>query len=300
MNIDDYINLAATQGPNMSQSPTSGGSDEYTPPPQGVALLRFVGYVEVGQRREDFKGDVKVKDKVKLIFELHGKNYPVKEVNGVQFPQRITITESISFHEKSNFKKLFLAMRNGDESITHMAQLLGRAFKGRVFHKSWVGNDGKTKTFARLRDDTGYSIGPAVAEDPETGETRVLNVPAALSELRLFLWKFADKKMWDSLYIDGSYGDGRTKNIFQDEIKQALNFTGSAIDRVLNQGGVSEALEATSTAPVQQAAAQRPTSFRPGGFTRQPAAPTRPVVEAFDTTPPQLDDSGFGDDDIPF
>ena len=291
MNINDYINIAVSQGPNMNKSASNNSQEEYQPPAEGVALLRFVGYIEIGQRREEFKGDVKVRDKVKLIFELHGKNYPVKETAEGPQAQRITITESLSFHEKSNFKKLFLSMRNGDESITHMAQLLGKPFKGRVSHKSFTGSDGKQKTFARLRDDVGYNIGPAVAEDPETGETRALNVPKALSELRLFLWKFADKKMWDSIYIDGQYGDGRSKNIFQNDITQALNFKGSAIDRVLNQGGVQDALQDVDLTPKTEE--KKPTHYDPANrFARRSVVVDKPEV-------PSLDKSQ-SEDDIEF
>lgn len=232
MDYSSYINQAATKGPDMTKSNSGGGGSDYTPPPPGPVMLRFVGYIEVGERKETFSGQEKTKDKVKLIFECHGKNYPNND--------RITITETLSTHDKSNFRKIFLSMRGGDSSVTHMAQLLGRGFRGRITHHNFTGRDGKKKIYARLRDDNGYNIFPPTVEDLDTGEIKMINVPEAVSKTRLFLWNFCDKAMWDSLYIDGQYSDGRTKNIFQEEIKQATNFRGSKIDMVLNGGGAFE------------------------------------------------------------
>lgn len=274
IDLDKYINLAATQGPDMSaENKSSGGTGEYTPPVAGAVLLRFIGYIEIGQRREDYKGEVKIKDKVKLLFELHGRNYPVKETEDGLVAQRITITESISYHEKSNFKRLFLAMRNNDVSITHMAQMLGKGFRGRIYHKEFVGQDGQKKVFARLRDDNGYSIGPALAEDPETGEVKTIRIPECVSQPKVFLWRHADKAMWDNLYIDGEYSDGKSKNLFQNDITQAINFKGSAVDSLLNSSGIDEALSQYNTAPVVE-------SKRAFGFTS--SRPPQDFSDPFD------------------
>src|SRR5690606_5501012 len=136
----------AKTGPNMQEAQKGGG--DYTPPPAGACLLRFIGYVEVGKQKSTYKGQTKIKDKVQLIFELHGKNYPPRVTDdGEKIPHRIKITETLSLSEKANFFKLFNAMRNGREDITHMAQMLGEPFRGRVFH-----NEGKEgRVFANLR-----------------------------------------------------------------------------------------------------------------------------------------------------
>lgn len=218
----------AKTGPNMQQAQKGGG--DYEPPVAGACLLRFIGYIEIGKQESSYKGQVKVKDKVQLIFEVHGKNYPPKEIDGELYPHRIKITETLSLSEKANFYKLFNAMRNGREDITHMAQMLGEPFRGRIYH-SEPSKDGRV--YARLRNDAGYSIAPPYIEDAETGESRKVKVPEAISPLRLFVWDMASKEMWDSLFIDGEYEEGKTKNVFQEAIANAKNFPGSAIHQLL-------------------------------------------------------------------
>lgn len=264
MDIQKYINQAVQQGPDMSKAQTSsGGGSGYTPPPEGPVLLRFVGYIEIGQVLDEYQGERRIKDKVKLIFECHGKNYPNND--------RITITENLSLHEKSNFQKIFQAMRAGDDSIRHMSQLLGGAFRGRVYHHSFTGRDGNKRVFARLRDKNGYSIGPSVAEDPETGEVRAIQVPEPKTPLKIFLWNFATKEMWDNLFIEGEYSDGRSKNLLQNEILEAYNFKGSPIDNILNGGeAISREFEQMDTSPKQGGA------FRPQGVNR-PAGRPQPM-----------------------
>ncbi len=157
----------AKNAPNMQEA-QKGGGGEYTPPPAGACLLRFVAYIELGKQKSTYKGETKIKDKVRLVFEVHGKNYPVKELDdGTKIAQRITITETLSLSEKAHFFKIFNAMRNGREDITHMAQMLGEAFRGRIYHN--VNGD---KTYANLRNESGYTIAPPYIEDAETGESR--------------------------------------------------------------------------------------------------------------------------------
>ena len=98
-------------------------------------------------------------------------------------------------------------------------------------------------------------------EDPETGEQRELAVDPAISPLRLFVWN-ADAQylgpMWESIFIDGSYGTGdnvRSANVFQDEIKKALNFPGSPIESFLATGKVNVDIPDTAEAPAKTAPA---------------------------------------------
>lgn len=234
MDYTDYINELVQTGPDMTAQPKPKQQTEYKPPVEGEVRLRFIGYVEVGKQKSNY--DDSVKEKVKLIFECHGKNYPNNN--------RITITENLSSHEKSNLNKIFRAMRGNDNSVKHMAQMLGRPFKGRIVHHEFTGRDGSKRIYARLRDDNGYTIEQPLTEvrdeDGEVVGTKAMNVPEAVAKQRLFLWNFCDKKMWDSLFIEeGTYSNGNSKNVFQDEIMKAVNFKGSRIDRILNgQGGL--------------------------------------------------------------
>src|SRR5690606_40906612 len=139
-----------------------------------------------------------------------GKNYPPAETDNGPVPARITVKETLSLSEKANFFKLFNAMRNGREDITHMAQMLGEGFIGRVYHSTFQGRDGKEITVARLRNDAGYSIRPPYSEDPETGASGKGRVPVAISPVRLLVWDLSDKSMWEGLVLVGEYDDGGT------------------------------------------------------------------------------------------
>lgn len=282
MDYSQYINAATTQGPNMNEA-TKGGSGAYVPPVPGLALLRFVGYIELGLQESTWGGQTKTMPKVQLVFELHGKNYPVREFNGERIPMRITVTETLSLNDKANFRRIYEGMRNGRDGIRHMSQMLGQGFMGRVFNEP--SKTDPTKVYARLRDASGYHIGLAVQEDAATGEIRAINVPPAITPVRLFLWDFADKTMWDSIFIDGDYGPGeRTKNVFQELILKAKNFPGSPIQRALQgEGTISEIPEnlkhAAPTAPQNTATAYiGRLGRRASAITSAPAPAPAPAV----------------------
>ena len=229
--------IAAAAAQTDMTKATKGGGGSYTPPAEGLARLRFVGYIECGKVFDEKYN--KTKEKVKLIFELSGpKHAPKKLDDGTELPHRITITESLSLNEKANFYKIFKAMNYAGEA-THIAQLLGQEFLGTVVHRKY-----KDRVFANLRDDSGYTIRAPFVEDPETGETRKVPAGPQISETRCFLWDYASKEMWDSIFIEGEYEEekneageviraARSKNVFQEEIRAAINFAGSPIAEIL-------------------------------------------------------------------
>lgn len=248
--------LAALQAANrekgVDQSETSAGGD-YTRevPVEGACFLRLISYVELGQHAEEFEGQKKTPNKVLLQFEVRGKNYPAtNEETGRDRPFIISITMTLSNSDRANFHKLFNQMRGGNEEVKHMLDMIGWGFVGRIYHN--VKGEGKDKkTYANLNSKAeGYSIKPAfkVETDVEAGtETRApYTVPEAITPLRAFLWDFADKAQWDSLFIDGENkpkeGEeaAKSKNWIQDLIRKALNFKGSPIHAILNGAGELE------------------------------------------------------------
>ena len=237
---------AAAEGADQTKSVAGGG--DRSPPAAGPGLARFVGYVELGKQKGSFKGVPTVKEKVRLVFELVGKRHPPGEHDGKKIPVRITIDENYSLNEKANFFKLFQRM-NYKQDAVHIAQLLGEAFKVEVVHDVWTGKDGKERTDAVLRNAGGYTIAPPRKED-EDSETGWVNieVPAALSDIRCFLWEQADMTQWGSLFIEGEYPErkddkgvvtapAKSKNVFQNAIKNAVNFQGSPIHTLLLGSG---------------------------------------------------------------
>jgi hypothetical protein len=242
---------AAAEGKDMTQATVGGG--DYTPPPEGPCTLRFIAYLEIGKHTKMLKGVPKTTDRARMVFEVSGKNYQPQDIGGTLVPYRVTVEENLSLNEKANFFKLFTRM-NYAGGAQHMVQLLGEPFKGHLYHDKWTGRDGKERVDISLRNADGYSIAPPRFQpvDPETGEPvgdiKTMNVPPALSTPKAFLWEYADKAQWDSLFIEGEYPErkdaagkvvapAKSKNVLQNIIKQATNFKGSPIYQVIATSG---------------------------------------------------------------
>lgn len=246
-NILAMAAAAAAIAPNMNEAQTGGGGGDYTPPAEGIARARLVGYIETGIHEKNVgAGKPAVqKPQVKLIFELSGPNHQPKVLDdGTKLPHRITVDENYSLNEKANFYKLFRRM-NWKGTATHMSQLLGEAFLVTIKHKV-TGEGDKKRTYANIRDDAGYTVQPPRYVDPLSNQTVEVPVDPPIIALRLFVWNAPTellKPMWDSLFIDGEYparGEqpARSKNVLQQEIKEALNFKDSPIFQLLQTGGV--------------------------------------------------------------
>ncbi len=268
--FNSIANSIAETAPDASVAKTGGGGGEYTPPPVGLARLRFVGYVEVGTRVKKVMGKPDaLQPTVHLIFELHGKGYEPKVLeDGTKIPVRITVKVNHSLHEKAIYFKLFQRM-NYEGKAKHFSQLLGQAYLGNVNHFKFKDDKGKDVVIANFRGPDGLTIRPPRIEqmDEESGEVvnKLVPVPEAISPIRLFVWNAAPtqiKPMWDSLYITGDEGkeddkDHRTRNVLQAEVKRGLNFQGSPIAEYLStasDGAIVYAQQATNKTKAAAAA----------------------------------------------
>lgn len=259
------INAVAAQavkdGVDMTQAKAGGGGD-FDPPAAGPTRLRFIAYIELGKQEHSYQGKKSFRDKVKLVFELSGpKHPPIVLDDGTKMPHRITVEENLSQSEKAHFFKLFTRMNYAGKA-QHIAQLLGEAYKGTVVHRKYAkkGEDkAKPESWTGVavelfQKGVGYTIDApryeVVNEDGPTGELALLKVDPPLSDLRCFLWNYADKEMWDGLFIDGEYPErkdkegkvtapARSKNVFQNQIKLANNFVGSPIHLILTANGAT-------------------------------------------------------------
>lgn len=246
---------AVADGVDMTKAQTGGGGD-YTPPAAGPTRIRFVAYIEVGKQKATYQGRPKTEDTVILVFELSGpKHPPTVTESGEKIPHRITIKLNKSLNEKAKFFKLFQVM-NYQGKATHMAQLLGEAFKATVVHREWSKGD-KKGVEAELYDKVkgAFTIEPPryeVVQDGEpTGEFAVLKVDPAITPIKCFLWAHADMEQWADIFIDGEYPErkdektgaviapAKSKNRFQNLIKTAVNFEGSPIHQLLVAGGAT-------------------------------------------------------------
>ncbi len=231
---------------------TSGG--DYTPPAEGMARARIVAYVEVGKHvKKSRQYGEKTLDMVHITLELSGAKWEPKKLDdGTLIPQRITLKENLSTNSKARFYKLFLKLRDGREDIQHFAEMLGESCLVRIKHREYevdvAGKKEKRVAVDVYSPDTGWAIQPPRIETPilddgePTGEFEVKNIKVGepISDLRLFIWNMADKEQWDSLYIEPGVGD-KSKNVFQELIVNAKNFSGSVAEAAAKG---SESLEA--------------------------------------------------------
>lgn len=253
--VQAAIAAAAAQTPNMNEA-QKGGGGEWTPPAAGRCLVTLIGYIEKGiqvvapSKTDPVKFPGGDEEQVDLIFELSGKGHEPKEIDGKFYPERITVTLKKSLNEKAWFYRIFKVL-NWDSTCTHFAQLVGRHFMATVVHtkgkgdKVWAGfklpaAQGGGYTFAAPT----YNPVDPETQLPDMTITKEFPKPRIYSELRVFLWDYATRAMWDSLYIEGKYDErkddkgnvispARSKNVIQEKIKAAKNFPGSPIAEIL-------------------------------------------------------------------
>jgi len=259
--IQAAIAQAAKQGPNVNEVQKGGGGG-YVPPAEGLCIGTLVGYIEVGNHEKTVKCVSSIKPYAHWIFELAGgKNAPRKnEETGELIPHRITIKTPISRNEKAGYYKLFQKLSNGDSSITHPAQLLEKHWLLRIVHNKWTpaGSTDEITTASIGSATEGWNVSPPVRPaDPMDSDSKEqpLAKPARISELRLFLWDFPSKEMWDSLYIDGDYPErkdektgkvtapAKSKNVIQETIMSATNWADSPMAEILSAGSLDFAAE---------------------------------------------------------
>lgn len=212
----------------------AAASTEFAPLPEGPVRLRFVGYIELGQEKGEWKGKEKINDKARFIFEVTGPKIEPRD-DGQPHTLSFQINKPDRLTERSSFYKLFRKM-NYEDKYKVFAEMLGQAFRGQITHKK--STDG-TKTFANLTDaDGNYQIAPPYYDDPDTGERRTLQIAEPKSPIRCFLWNYPDKDQWESIFIDGEWEakdnlPARSKNVHQERIKAALNWVGSPMQEAL-------------------------------------------------------------------
>lgn len=233
--------LQQVQEKGKDQSVASGGGGDYTPPAEGQTGARIVGYFEIGKHESEYQGQKKTNDEVLIVFELIGKKHPPREnQDGTKTPVRVTLRLNLSTNEKAGYFKLFSRLRTEEK---HFVQLLGKPVLLNIVHRH-VGEGDKKRTYANIDKD---SVRKPIVQVPEivdgepTGSLLDQDFPVgpALTELKAFVWDFADAEMWDSIYIAGELPErkddagkvireAKSLNTIQLEIAKALNFKGLA------------------------------------------------------------------------
>ena len=272
---------AVETGADMTKVVTGEGGD-YVPPAEGPCRLRFVGYIETGRHESTYKGEKKTAAKAYALFEVSGPKHPVRDgQDGVKYPCAIAVVKlTVSRHEKATMVKLFNILNHAGKASSFF-ELLGEPYLGTIRHRKYKYKDGGEGVAIELTNEDGVlQIRAPSFPDPETGELRHVNVDPALTPLKGFMWDFADKEQWDSIFIDGmseprkdkdgkEVAPARSKNKWQNEIKSAINYKGSPA--FLLAGGV--AADDLGTDDYEDSESDAPAT---------PAAPVTPTGDAAD------------------
>lgn len=229
------------------QTEDKGGSYEYTPPVAGPCIARFVSYIEIGKHpQRAYQGKEKPPAHEAILeFELLGKKHAreieFEDENGETVKKTVYPIHrevlAIKSGPKAGFFKLLSCMDYG-RGNTHMAFMLGEAFLLNIVHNE-VEKDGNKRTYANIKDDSGWKVGAPVRVDEE-GETQVIKAPPANVEPRLLLWDAPTIEQWNSIHIPGTYtkkdGDKEvevSKNWIQLKVQEALDWEGSGIQQIV-------------------------------------------------------------------
>lgn len=200
--------------------------------PAGKSLGRLVQYIEFGSQPQSFtdKGVTQVKpdaDEMRLGFELYGANY----LNDDGTPYVIsTFDTAISTNAKAGAFKLFKLLN----------------WKG--LHKNWVGmvgelfivdivnvmTQGATPTKVHRINMAGF-LPPLDPLSQAPYDAPAMHEP----NLKLFLFDKPNMQCWNSVFADGKFDNGDSKNFIQEKILSAKNFAGSPVEAMLMTNGVS-------------------------------------------------------------
>jgi len=232
----------AAQSDDMSKTK----SFETELPKAGPALMRLIGYIELGRHPSSNK-TFKPALQTQVIFELSTPHHLI-EVDGKKVPQRFTVRANKGNTPKSGFKKLFNQMSDAcGGGKQHMFQMFDAPFLSEIYHNK-TGEGDNEKTYANLDKDGAYSIKAPIQVDPLDPEnSRKIPVRERHHDLIGFLWEpdpdaISDEQyveMWNSLYIEGTRtndkGEEVSKNYIQEKIMENLEWEGSRLQSLVEE-----------------------------------------------------------------
>lgn len=273
---------------DMTVATKGGGGRLY---PEGYAFARLVSYIELGSHPVVFQGQTKdPSPQFQLGFLIWGEArnldgssagfYHDPETNTPGFIRTYDISQSTN--EKAKAFKLFKKL-NYKGVYKTFGQMLGEGFLLKIVHTKSA-KDPNAKPRANIDLDGFLPPLDAVSKQPYP-------IPEPKGDdYKLFLWNHPTKEMWDSLFVEGQYDDGNSKNYIQETICKAVNFPGSPLEQLLHGTTMpSLAAQGVPTVPSSQglpaapAVSQESVPSVPSGNTDTPpweasSAPSIPAV----------------------
>lgn len=271
MNYQDLIN-AELEATNVDMNQASQGFERIILE-TGQYLGAIVAYVDLGDQEERYKNEAKG---VGPCVRLEVAVFPVGE-DGTMATEPVLIPEREMFIKNNERAKSFRAFQalnyQNDPKFRHFAQAFMRPYLFTVTKRV-------SKTTNRPYNTIDWAkTQPAV--DPMTRKPYTL--PEVDDRFKVvFLWNNPTQEMWDKLYIEGEMEDGSSKNFIQEQIVNAKNFHGSAVDLMLRSGGkpIPNPIAAAPAEPEQPV--EQPTEQPEEAA---PVAPVSPVSPALPTMP---------------
>ena len=274
-NVNELLalaNEASADGVDMNEAVSGGGGGRLLP--VGTAFAVLVGVVQIGRHPQEYNGKPKdPADEVQLTFALFGTGHNGEKYQNddgtpyifEQWPM------AMSRNEKARAFKLFGRM-NWRKTAKDFPQLLNGMWLLPIKQKPKSATDPTLKSYGDFD-----AIAPAV--DPLSGQPYA--VPTIAPEtFKLFLWERPTVQCWNSLYVDGKWDDGETKNRTQGHIVSALNFEGSGVQNMLLMNNLP------IPAPVSRQRTAKPAAGVPGAGAGISAPPSALAAPAAPPVPP--------------
>jgi len=238
----DFSKLGRTAATSDDQSVEKSFEREL--PKAGVALMRFIGYIETG-RHAPKNPTYKPALNTQLIFELSHTKHLI-DLDGKKVPQKFTLRLNKGMTAKSGYKKVFNMMNKAlGGGHTHFFQMFGKPLLGTVYHNDNGKEGAEKRVYANLDDNGAFSFRSCEKEDELTGEMSTIPVMEQINPSQGFVWEnesFDDETyvaMWDSLFIDGTRTDkdGKevSKNWIQEVIQSNMEWEGSTLQALTEE-----------------------------------------------------------------
>lgn len=207
---------------NMHDTTTGGGGSVILE--DGFYYGYLCQYVEYGNREDVFQGK---SSGVFPHFQL-GVALFYDDDNPETYTVNRGFVTALKTSEKSGAVRIFRGLNiTNDDAYTHIAQFLGEPRSFKVIKK-------ETKTKGQFRNEIDWSAtGPATEGRP----AKPIALPDISDEdIRVFFWDSPTQEDWDKLYVEPRAAEGDKRaltNFIQNDIVNALNFEGSALQEML-------------------------------------------------------------------
>lgn len=220
---------------DLSEESTGGGGKLL---PEGWAFARLVEYVEYGKQPREYKGESKEPALTfRMGFAIWGTP-PGQDVSYHNEDGSPGIIRTYDMYHGNNVKsgtKIAFDKLNYTGKHKQFFTMLGEPFLLRIVHKESKDAQGKARTVHRL--DLKQTMAPF---EPTTGQP--YNIPQVEDEslYKLFLWNNPTAEGWESIFIEGTNDQGKSKNWMQERCYEAVDFEDSALAQLLNGADIPD------------------------------------------------------------